>query len=134
MAIVVAQLASPYVAQFFAGQTTVGSIFIKANPTPFIIQTVIFLGVIVLLTTRANITGAKGKGVLSPFELAAYSILNSGIILSTILTYLDDGTRATILSQSHLVTMINQYHDLWLMIPIILMIVMGFHKSSRSSD
>ncbi len=131
VAIVVTQVASPYVAQFFAGQTTVGSVFIKASPTPFIIETALFLGITLLLTTKAGLSGIKGHGILSPFELAIYSVLNSGIILATILTYFDAGTRSSILAQSNLATIINQYHDLWLIAPVLVLIIMGFRKPGR---
>jgi hypothetical protein len=132
-AIIVTQVASPYVAQFFAGETTVGSVFIKANPTPFMIKSIIFALIIVLLTTRAGLAGSKVKGVLSPIEIMIYSILNSAMILSTILLFLDDGQRAVLISGSNLAQIVLKYNDLWLVSPIIILIIMGFRRGGRSS-
>jgi hypothetical protein len=131
MAIVMTMLASPYVSQFFAGDTTVGSIFIKASPTPFIIKTAVFCIVTILLTTRGGLAGMRGKGLLSPLEVGLYSALTTAVVITTILSFLDEGIRANLLHDSRVAGLILQYHDLIIVLPVLVLIVLGFRHHSK---
>lgn len=134
VALVITQLATPYVQDFFSGNTTVGSIFIKASPTPFMIKTAIFALIIILLTTRAGLAGMRGHGLLSPIEVLIYSALTSVIITSTVISFLDEGVRATLVHDSRLASLIVQYHDLWLLAPVVILVTMGFRRHGRHGE
>lgn len=128
----VTQVATPYIQQFFAGDATLGSIFIKASPTPFMIRIGLFLVIVVLLTTRGGLAGMRGRGLLSPIEVAIYSTLNSAIILSSVLSFLDDGVRATLLNGSQLARYVLQFHDVWIIAPVVILVIMGFRRRGSS--
>lgn len=132
--LVITQIATPYVSDFFAGNTTVGSIFIKANPTPFMIKTVIFGLVVILLTTRAGLAGMRGRGLLSPIEVAIYSALSSIIIVSNIISFLDEGVRAELIAHSQLAGYIVLYHDVWLVAPVVILVAMGFRRHGKYGE
>lgn len=134
VALVITQIMSPYVAQFFAGETTVGSIFIKASPTPFMIKTAIFGLIIILLTTRGGLAGMRGRGLLSPIEVGIYSALSSAIMIASILNFLDEGVRADLVTQSRFAGLIIKYHDLWLLAPVVILIAMGFRRHGRHGE
>ena len=134
VALVITQLFTPYIQQFFTGDTTIGSIFIKANPTPFMIRSAVFTLIIILLTTRGGLAGMRGRGLLSPIEVGIYSALNSAIIISSILSFLDEGVRASLVSSSRLIQIIVQYHDLWLIAPVVILVTMGFRRHGRHGE
>ena len=127
-AIVLTDLLSPIMEKFFLGDTNVGSIFIKANLSPFTIQTGLFVGIIVLLTVRGGIITGKTKGLLAPMEVLIYSVLNSALILSTILFFLTDDIRNQLAAESKFARLIIDYHTWWLILPVAALIVAGFRK------
>lgn len=130
-AIAITGLVAPIAEKFFIGDTNVGNVFIKANLSPFTVQTVIFVGIIVLITVRGGLIGSKAKGLLSPVEVLAYSALNSALILSTILYYLPEIQRNQLSVDSKFAKIIIDYHDWWLILPIIALVVAGFRKGSE---
>ncbi|TSC92311.1 MAG: Uncharacterized protein CEN89_764 [Candidatus Berkelbacteria bacterium Licking1014_7] len=99
-AIVVTNLVSPFFQKFFLGDTNVGNIFIKANASPFSVQAAIFVGIIVLITMRGGMITGKSRAIMSPFEMMIYSVLNSALILSTILYFLPEDQRNELLVES----------------------------------
>ena len=134
VALVVTQIATPYIQQFFSGQTTIGSIFIKASPTPFMIKTAVFAIIVILLTTRGGLAGMRGHGLLTPIEVIIYSGLTSLIAISTIVSFLDEGVRATLVSDSRFASIIIQYHDMWLIAPVVILIAMGFRRHGKHGE
>lgn len=134
VAIVVTQIVSPYIQQFFAGDTTIGSIFIKASPTPAMIKIAVFGVIIILLTTRAGLAGMRGRGLLSPIEVMIYSVLTTAIIIASILSFLEEGARAQLIESSRLVSMIFKYNDLVMIAPIVILVTMGFRRHGKLGE
>ncbi|PIP51301.1 hypothetical protein COY43_00955 [Candidatus Berkelbacteria bacterium CG_4_10_14_0_8_um_filter_35_9_33_8] len=128
VALVITQVLNPMIQGFFIGDKTIGSFFIRANISSFTIQSVVFALVIILLVTRSGIAGQRARGLLSPIEVMIYSILNSSLILSTILSFLPEEQKASIVASSKLASRMVQYHIWWLVLPAIAMIVIGFRK------
>jgi hypothetical protein len=128
--IVITELLSPMIEKFFLGDAAVGSIFIKANVSPFTIQTAIFIGVIVLITTRGGMIG-RARGLLLPVEVMGYSVLNSALILSTILFFLPEDARNQLSADGKLTRLIIEHHTWWLILPVLALIVAGFRKNSE---
>ena len=128
VALVITQVLNPMIQGFFVGDKTIGSFFIRANVSPFTIQSVVFALVIVLLVTRSGIAGQRAKGLLSPIEVMIYSVLNSTLILSTILSFLPEEQKVSIAESSKLASKMVQYQTWWIVLPIIALIVIGFRK------
>lgn len=132
-ALVATQIISPFALGFFDGDKTVGSIFVKANVSPFTVQTAVFGLTIILLTVRSGLVGRSGRGLLSPFEVAIFSLLNSALILTTVLYFLPDEVRGALADQSRFAKIIIERHDIWTIAPVITLIVLGF-RHSRNDD
>ena len=129
--IAITEVLSPIAQKFFIGDSNVGNMFIKANLSPFTIQAGIFVGIIILITVRGGLVGAKGKGLLSPIEMLIFSILNSAVIMSTILFFLPEDMRNQLVANSKFAKIVIEYHDWWLILPIATLIVTGFRKGGE---
>lgn len=130
-AMAITEILSPLAEKFFLGDANVGNVFIKANVSPFTVQTAIFVGVIVLLTVRGGLIGGKARGLLSPIEVLMYSALNSALVLSTILFFLADDARNQLAANSKFARFIIDYHTWWLILPVAALIVAGFRKGAE---
>lgn len=132
VALAATEVLMPLFQQFFVGDKTLfNSIYLKANASPFVIQTAIFGVLTVLLTVRSGLTGHKVRGFLIPLEVLAYSALNSAFIISTVLTFLEEDKKASLAISSKIAKLLIAYHDWWIVVPIILLIVTGFRHARR---
>lgn len=132
VALVVTQVLMPLFQQFFAGDKTLfNSIYLKANASPFVIQTALFAVLVVLLTVRSGLTGHKTRGFLIPLEVLAYSALNSALIVATVLTFLPEDRQASLAATSKVAKFLMAYHTWWLVLPAILLVVTGFRHARR---
>lgn len=134
VSLVVSDVMSPVLEKFFQGQSTIGSFFIQANLSPFALKTAVFVGVIVLITTRAGVVGLRSRGMLSPFEVGAYSFLNSALILSTVLLFSPEETRKNLVASSKLAGRLMEYSTWWIILPVVLLIVMGIRRHRPYHD
>lgn len=133
VALVISQIFGGTVYQFLQGDKTIfGSLFVRSSASPFTVQTLVFLAVIVLLTMRSGLAAARAKGILSPIELFGYSFLTAGLIVSSILSFMPAETRTAIVQQSHLIKRIVDLQIWWLILPVIGLVVTGSKRSSSS--
>lgn len=121
-------LVSP-VQQFFAGEKAFfNQVFIRSNANSFSIQTIIFLGVIALVSAKSGLSGRdSGAGT---FELLAFSFLNATLILSSIIFFMLPEQRNGIIEGSRIARLLVSYHTWWLILPLVLLIITGWRKSS----
>jgi len=118
--------------EFFAGDRAIfNKIFIKGTTSPFAIQTGIFLATIVAITARSGLSGGSGRGLLSPIELFAYSFFNASLIVVSILSFLPDDMRSVIVDSSHLATLLISFRGWLLVLPILLLVVLGYRERSE---
>ena len=135
--IVIANVLGSPTQQFFQGDRTIGDqIFIKANATPFTVQAGLFVLTTLLVSIRSGLArgGASSTSHLSIFELALFSFLNSALILTAILSFLDEGARQQFLEQSRIARVFINKELWWMIAPLIALIVTGGLGRSRSSD
>lgn len=127
---VVSQLLSDTIAQFFAGEKTVGgSFFIRSSASPFSIHAALFLGCVALITAKSGLSGNRERGgSLSTIEVVAYAGLNAALIASVLIGYLDPAAQATLLETSKNAAFVFSHQAWWLIAPILLMIITG-HQS-----
>lgn len=130
VALVLTQLLSGPVGQFFTGERAIASFFISQDVSPFAIQAVLFVVLLVLVSTKSGLAGDGGSGgLLSPLEVFSYSFLSTALIASTLLSYMPEATRATIVGQSSMASFLMQYQTYWLLLPVVAILFFGWNRN-----
>jgi len=112
----------------FTGQSIFGgSLWIKTNLSLFLVKTILFVILLVLLSAKGGYTAtAAGGGLKIGILTAIASFLNAGLIVSSLLWFLTEEMRAALFSQSHLAFLVAQGRNWWLILPVIVILVAGF--------
>ncbi|MBI4185518.1 hypothetical protein HY524_00525 [Candidatus Berkelbacteria bacterium] len=127
--LVVTQILTEPVSQFFLGEKTINSFFIDGNVSPFTIQAVLFIGTIIVVSTKGGLSGERSShSLLSPIEVFVYSFLNTALIATTLIAYLPEITRSDLLRQSSMASFLAHYHTYWLLLPIAALIFFGWSR------
>lgn len=122
------------VSLFFKGDKTLfNQIWIRSDAQPFTIHLVLFISVIVLLSAKGALNGAKGRGAISHLEVLIYSSLNTALIAASIFSFLPEPTRDAYANGSRLVTMIIGYQEWWVVAPVAALLFFGFQRHPRRS-
>ena len=117
---------------FFEGSKTLNQFWVNLNASPFAIRSAIFIGTIVLLSAKSGISGGKTKGILSPIEIIIYSVLTTGLILSSLFNFMPVESRAAFVESSKFASIVINNYILWIVVPVLSLIVAGFFR--KSSD
>jgi len=133
VALIITQAIAGNVQSFFMGETTLNNVWIKANANPFTIRTIIFVGVIMLISTKADLSSNRTKTALSPLEIILYSILTSGLILSSIFYFMPQESREAFMMASRMAKFVISNYTWWLILPVAVLIGSGF-INKKSSD
>jgi hypothetical protein len=119
------------------GNTTAqlgSTISFSANTSPFFIKAAIFLTILVLLIVKGDFlkrANTSHANVGSIFASAIYSILNAGLIIIALVSFLGDSQRTDLLSQSNAINIIMQYQTWVMVLPVALMIILGFRDKGE---
>lgn len=109
---------------FFQGKSMAfDSMWIQSNAKPATINIVIFLAIIAIITAKAPVGFLRSWSVVSPLETIAYSMLNTALLLCTVLRNLPPETQTHILDQSTFLVKLNSFYGLLLIAPIALLIL-----------
>ena len=131
--IVIANILNQPLLSFFSGDKTVANqLFVKANASPFSIQTALFLIVTILISVRSGLSGrsSSGRSGLSIFELGLFSFLNTTLILAAIFSFLSSGVQAQFVETSKVAALIINHSSWWFVAPIVALIAIGI-KNNR---
>lgn len=129
LAYLVTQTASPLISQFFNGdRTLLGELFIKVKASPFSVHMGVFLVSLMLISLKGGLDARRGKGLLTPLEIIVFSALNMALILDIVLTFMPAVMRQSMIDQSRIVTVITAHHAMWIVLPIALMVLLGFMR------
>lgn len=130
MALVLTDILFEPISQFFVGEKTLlGSFFIRSSASPFTIQAITFVVLIVLVTTKSGLSGGSdGAGLLSPIEIFVYSFLNVALITTTILAYIPDESRNNIIQASSIASFLISHGSWWLILPVLAMVFFGWNR------
>jgi len=135
VALVVTQVFSGNVFAFFQGDKTLfNQVWIRNNSSPFTIRVIIFMLVIMLLSAKGGISGSKSKGIFSPIEILGLSFLTTGLILSSIFYFMPPESRDALMANSRMATLVIKYYLWWVIVPVIVLIGLGFFHRSHSSS
>jgi len=113
---------------------SIGEISLTAGNSPFMIKAIIFAFILILLIVKGDFLKkaiTHHTGIFSMFFAAIYSFLNAGLIITAFVSFLSDAQRTELLAQSDLVNTIIQYQTWWLVLPVILMIILGFKHAEE---
>lgn len=132
--LIMTQAVSGTLQQFFEGSKTLNQFWVNVHATPFSIRVIVFMLTITLLSAKSGISGGKTKGLLSPIEVVIYSILTTGLILSSIFYFLPAESRDAFAASSKMVGFIIKNYLWWIIIPVVTLIVSGFFRKGSSSD
>ncbi len=130
--LIVTQAISGTMQQFFEGQATLNKFWINLNASPFSIRLVIFMTVITLLSAKSGISGGKTKGLLSPVEVISYSILTTGLILSSIFYFMPPETRDAFAAASKMSNFVITHYVWWIVLPVLALIASGFVRKTSN--
>jgi len=104
---------------------------LTASPSPFFIKAGIFIIVLVLLIIKGDFlkrANTSHAGFFSIIASGLYSFLNAGIIITALVSFLSDAQRTDLLTQSNYINLIQQYQVWWMVVPVLLMIALGFKE------
>lgn len=119
--------------KFFTGDTTLlNKMWVQSSASPFAIKLAIFIIVILVIGAKAN-TG-RGRTSLSNIELIGYSVLNVGLALSCIFSFMTPVDQATYVKLSQVASLIIHNQTLWLVGPLVLMLVFGSMRRPASRE
>lgn len=110
------------------------SISISGSTSPFFIKAGIFILILVLLMVKGDFLKraiTSHKDIKSILTSGVYSFLNAGLIIISLVSFLGDSQRSDLLSQSNFVTQITQYQVWWIVLPIFMMIVLGYKETEE---
>lgn len=109
--------------QFFEGKKIIANTWIQSDAQPATIKIVIFLGIVALIASRADISVGRDRGIMTPIETLAYSVMTGVIISSTIFSFLPEATRTAIIGQTKLIHYLQDYRTLFLIAPLALLLI-----------
>lgn len=114
------------------GQTSaqVGSaVAFSATASPFFIKAGIFILILVLLIIKGDFLKramTSHVGLNSIITSVIYSALNAGLIIMALTSFLGDSQRTSLLEQSKIINMVTQYQTWLVVLPVVMMIFLGF--------
>jgi hypothetical protein len=132
VALVITQVFSGNVFEFFQGNKTIGSVWVQSGASPFTVRVIIFMAVITLLSAKGGIKGSTTKGLLSPIEILLLSFLTTGLILSSIFYFMPPESREAFIASSRLAGLVIKYYIWWVVAPPLALIGLGFFRRSSS--
>ncbi len=117
----------------FTGQSVVGgSIWVKTNLSIFLVKTILFVLLIVLLGIKGGYMATPGKGGLKSSTIAGIlSFLDAGLIISSLIWFMTEGARTALFSQSHLASWVGQVRNWWLILPVVVLLMAGFLEPKK---
>lgn len=131
VALVVTTVWGQTIFDLLTGNTVLfNQVWFRTNANPFVIKTIIFSLFIVLLALKAEYISTRAGAVGSSIVLFLYSFLNAGLIISVVISFMDEVSRDLLVSQSHIADLIFKYHEWWIILPAIVLIIAGFKRKS----
>ena len=128
IAIVMATSFTEYVFQFFQGNKVIANqVWVKGNVSSGTVAIALFLLVIFFVSGAINASSTK-SGDTSAFEVIIYMALSMALIISTILGFLPEATRATIMGTSRVASIIYGFRTLWIIAPPITLVILNFRR------
>jgi hypothetical protein len=128
IAMVMSSSFTEYVFQFFQGNKVIGNqIWIKGNLSSSTVAIGLFLLVLIFVSGAIN-SSSSSSGDLSPLEVIIYTALTMALVISTIIGYLPEATRANVMETSKIGSIIYGFRTLWIIAPPISLVILNFRR------
>lgn len=112
------------VVEFFHGDRTIfNQVWIKADTSPATINIVLFIVLFFLLIGFTSFATAKTK--ISGLGVLLQSFFTVALSISSIIGFLSDDQKAQLFESSKFAGLVWQYHNLWVLLPVLVLIFMG---------
>ena len=135
IALVVTTVWGQAVYDILSGNTVLfNQVWFSANLNPFTVKVIIFGVFIVLLSLKGEYISTRTGAMGSTIVLFLYSFLNAGLIVSSIIFFMEESARESLMMQSHVAELIFKYNSWWIVLPAIVLIVAGFKKRSYTQQ
>jgi len=133
IALVVTSVWGDSVYNLLVGKTVLfNQVWFSSHLNPFSVKIIIFGLLIVLLSLKGEYISSRTGTIGSAVLLFLFSFLNAGLIISSIISFMDEVSRTTLLTQSHVAALIFKYNSWWIALPAIILIVAGFRKKTQT--
>ncbi|MBU6389040.1 hypothetical protein KGQ71_00835 [Patescibacteria group bacterium] len=127
---VMATIWSDQIVQFFAGDRVVfNSLWIKANASPFLIQTLVMIILTILLSSFLKLNGKRSK--YSVVEVVLYVLFSVAVALVFMLSFMPQPMHEQVLAASHILPYIDRYRELIISLPALLIIFFGVYTDDN---
>jgi len=124
MSYLVTQIWGQSVVDFFHGDRTVfNQVWIKADTSPTTIHIVLFLVLFFLMIGFTSLATSKTK--ISGLGVLLQSFFTVSLLISSLISFLTDDQKAQLFEASKFAGLIWQYHNLWILLPVLVLIFMG---------
>lgn len=128
MGMVVVSVWSGSIEQFFAGKKTIANTWIAASASPSTIKIILFLVIVGLVASKADIAVGRERSLAAPLETFFYSAITGILVAATVFKYLPDQAQAAVIAQTHFVHFLKDYYTLWLLAPIAVIVVISSRR------
>ncbi|MFA6422984.1 MAG: hypothetical protein WCW17_00855 [Patescibacteria group bacterium] len=132
--LVVAKVWGTTIYDFFNGNKTIlNKVWIRSSASLFLVQLVLFGIVIGVLSYKSGLSAKEGKG-LSTIEYLVYSILASGLIISSIISFMPESQQLSVVESSRLGRLTMNYQTWWIILPIVLMVFTSGRRKNSGGE
>jgi len=112
--------------------TSAASINNAISTSQFGAKVITFSFVVFLLTMKGDVQHQEEKGMEATIITALYGFLAAGLIITSILSFMGDSERMTILSNSALAARVDSFRSLFLIGPVAIALFTSFIKGKSS--
>jgi len=88
----------------------------------FTVTAGLFILFIILLSSRGGFTVEERGGIYTPFIIAALGFLAAGLILSSVLSFMPEDLRSSLIATSKMADFVWKYQTMWIVLPPLVLI------------
>lgn len=97
----------------------------------FTVTAGLFILFIILLSSRGGFTVEERGGIYTPFIMAALGFLAAGLILGSIISFMPEELRSSLIATSKMAAFVWKYHTLWIVLPPLVLVFSSIFGRSK---
>ncbi len=127
VALVISSTWAKPIYDFLNGNKAIFKIYVSGRVSPFSITAALFVIFIILVAQKSGLKSSRSES-LSNFEVLVFSFFSTGLIIATILSFMPEADLKNLEAGSKIARMIMKYHNLWVLLPPLSVIVFGIRR------